>query len=143
MHSGGLHRWCTCASWLRRVTDFEELGDARAAHDGFDHCRATLVGVHLDTEGASGIRAHRHTERGSLIHKEHSLPLCCEPAAHCGRRRPACGVHSGREHEEDGQAARRSHESSDLATLGTSSPHFKAPWASPERNESVLIVREL
>eukprot|EP00964_Phaeocystis_antarctica_P011059 scaffold6078_cov72-Phaeocystis_antarctica.AAC.3 len=109
--SGGLCRWCTCASWLRRVTDFEELGDARAAHDGCDHCRATLVGVHLDTEGAGGIRAHRHTERGSLIHEEHSLPLRCDPAAaHCGRSRPACGVHGGSQHE-DGQAARRSHAS--------------------------------
>ena len=94
-------------SQLRRVTDSEELGDARAAHDGCDHCCAKLVGVHLDTECAGGIGAHRHTERGSLIHEEHGLPLCCEPAAHCGRRRPACGVHGGSQHEDD-QAARRS-----------------------------------
>ena len=78
----------------------------RAKHDGRDHCCATFVGVHLDTEGAGGIGAHCHTERGSLIHEEHSLPLCCDPAAaHCGRRRPACGVHSGSQHEDD-QAAR-------------------------------------
>ena len=56
----------------------------RAKHDGRDHCCATFVGVHLDTEGAGGIGAHCHTERGSLIHEEHSLPLCCDPAAaHC------------------------------------------------------------
>ena len=99
MHSGGLRRWCTCASWLQRVADLEELGDVRATHDRCDHCCATVVGVDLDTEGAGGVGAHRHTERGSLVHEEQSVPLRRGVAAHCRRRRPACGVHSRREHE--------------------------------------------
>lgn len=125
MHSGGLRRWCTCASWLQRVADLEELGDVRATHDRCDHCCATVVGVDLDTEGAGGVGAHRHTERGSLVHEEQSVPLRRGVAAHCRRRRPACGVHSRREHESG------RHRDGTVSRFRT----FVATWPSPSRSD--------
>ena len=125
MHSGGLRRWCTCASWLQRVADLEELGDVRATHDRCDHCCATVVGVDLDTEGAGGVGAHRHTERRSLVHEEQSVPLRRGVAAHCCRRRPACGVHSRREHESG------RHRDGTVSRFRT----FVATWPSPSRSD--------